>query len=153
MSRTGQKFSCDQLKERVNPNIENKVVLIAGTLNEWGEASARLLAKEGASILLGTGHPERIQALAGEILSAGGIALALETDVTDYRQVQALVDGTLRMYGRIDVLINIPGWISPPENSEPGGWNREKRYSRQFRRSSDVSPGSLTWRYRLTAFG
>src|SRR5687768_8435058 len=90
-------------------NIEGKVVVITGASSGMGEAAARHLAAQGATVVLGARRNGRLQALAGEITAAGGKALAMETDVTDRRQVQRLVDVAVETYGRIDVLINNAG--------------------------------------------
>jgi NADP-dependent 3-hydroxy acid dehydrogenase YdfG len=74
-----------------------------------GEATARELAKHGATVVLGARRLDRIQALADELNSQGGRALAVQTDVTDQAQVKALVDAAVQHYGRIDVLLNNAG--------------------------------------------
>ena len=90
-------------------NITGKNVVITGASSGLGEATARLLAQEGASVVLGARRLERLQALVDEITGKGGKALALQTDVTDATQVQALVDAAVKAYGRIDVIINNAG--------------------------------------------
>ena len=61
-------------------NIEGKVVVITGASSRLGEATARLLAGEGASVVLGARRVERIQALADELNGNGGKALAIQVD-------------------------------------------------------------------------
>ncbi|RYX86123.1 SDR family oxidoreductase [bacterium] len=90
-------------------NIEGKIVVITGASSGLGEATARLLADQGASVVLGARRADRIQALADEINSKGGKAFAVTTDVTDSAQVKALVDSAVEKYGRIDVIINNAG--------------------------------------------
>jgi NADP-dependent 3-hydroxy acid dehydrogenase YdfG len=90
-------------------NIEGKVVVITGASSGLGEAAARLLSAEGASVVLGARRVDRLQSLADELTSGGGKALAVTTDVTDYEQVKKLVDAAVRTYGRIDVMINNAG--------------------------------------------
>src|SRR5689334_10857193 len=92
-----------------NANIEGKVVVITGASSGLGEATARLLSAQGASVALGARRVDRIQALADELTRAGGKALAIATDVTDRDQVKALVDAAVQAYGRIDVMINNAG--------------------------------------------
>jgi NADP-dependent 3-hydroxy acid dehydrogenase YdfG len=90
-------------------NIEGKVIVITGASSGLGEASARLLSVQGATVVLGARRQDRIQALAGELTAKGGKALAVTTDVTRRDQVQKLVDAAVREYGRIDVMINNAG--------------------------------------------
>jgi NADP-dependent 3-hydroxy acid dehydrogenase YdfG len=98
--------------------IENKVVVITGASSGLGEAAARLLAKEGAKLVLGARRLDRLQALASE-LSLGKDAI-LQTDVTDVGQVRRLVDRGVKAHGRIDVIINNAGLMphSPLERGK-----------------------------------
>ena len=90
-------------------NIESKVIVITGASSGLGEAAARLLSAEGATVVLGARRVERIEALAGELKARGGQVLALPTDVTDPAQVRNLVDAAVQAFGRIDVIINNAG--------------------------------------------
>ncbi len=107
-------------------NISGKVVVITGASSGLGEATARRLANEGASVVLGARRADRIQALADEINTNGGKALAVVTDVTDPAQVQALVDAAVKTFGRVDVIINNAGLMphSPLERRKIEDWNR-----------------------------
>jgi NADP-dependent 3-hydroxy acid dehydrogenase YdfG len=93
----------------MNNNIEGKVIVITGASSGLGEAAARYLSKEGATVVLGARRVDRIQSLAEELSKQGGKALAIATDVTSYDQVKALVDAAVKKYGRIDVMINNAG--------------------------------------------
>jgi len=76
----------------MNNNIEGKVVVITGASSGLGEATARLLSAQGASVVLGVRRADRLQSLATELTGNGGKALAVTTDVTDCAQVKNLVD-------------------------------------------------------------
>jgi len=110
----------------MSENIEGKVVVITGASSGLGEATARLLATQGASVVLGARRVDRIQALADELSSNGSKALAMQTDVTDVDQVQQLVDAAVQTYGRIDVMINNAGLMpqSPLERRKIDDWNQ-----------------------------
>jgi NADP-dependent 3-hydroxy acid dehydrogenase YdfG len=110
----------------MSKNIEGKVVVITGASSGLGEATARLLSTEGATVVLGARRGERIHALAAELASAGGKALAIPTDVTDCEQVRNLVDRAVNVYGRVDVILNNAGIMphSPLERLKVGDWNR-----------------------------
>ncbi|MFZ1042307.1 MAG: SDR family oxidoreductase [Anaerolineales bacterium] len=109
----------------MNNNIQGKVVVITGASSGLGEATARLLSAEGASVVLGARRVNRIQSLADELNSNGGKALAVTTDVTHYDQVKRLVDAAVQAYGRIDVMINNAGLMpqSPLERLKIDEWN------------------------------
>ncbi|MBZ0295076.1 MAG: SDR family oxidoreductase [Anaerolineae bacterium] len=110
----------------MNNNIEGKVVVITGASSGLGAATARLLAAQGASVVLGARRADRLQSLADELNNSGGKALSLPTDVTDPDQVQRLVDKAVQTYGRIDVIINNAGLMphSPLERRKIDDWNR-----------------------------
>jgi NADP-dependent 3-hydroxy acid dehydrogenase YdfG len=90
-------------------NIESKVVVITGASSGLGEATARLLSAEGATVVLGARRQDRLKALAEVLTRAGGKALAVTTDVTNRAQVKRLVDAAVRTFGRVDVIINNAG--------------------------------------------
>jgi NADP-dependent 3-hydroxy acid dehydrogenase YdfG len=107
-------------------NIEGKVVVITGASSGLGEATARLLSSQGATVVLGARRFSRIQSLADELTGKGGRALALATDVTQCAQVKRLVDAGVQKYGRIDVMLNNAGLMphSPLERLKIEDWDR-----------------------------
>jgi NADP-dependent 3-hydroxy acid dehydrogenase YdfG len=102
------------------------VVVITGASSGNGEAAARLLSAEGASVILGARRADRIQSLAKDLTGRGGKALTVATDVTRYDQVKRLVDAAVQAYGRIDVMLNNAGLMphSPLERLKIDDWNR-----------------------------
>jgi NADP-dependent 3-hydroxy acid dehydrogenase YdfG len=108
--------------EIMSKNIEGKVVVITGASSGLGEAAARHLSVEGATVVPGARRVERIESLAGELTGGGGRALAVATDVMDCAQVKQLVDAAVETYGRIDVMINNAGLMpqSPLERLRAG---------------------------------
>lgn len=109
-----------------NDAIAGKVVVITGASSGLGEATARMLGKLGAAVVLGARRVERIQSIAADIVAGGGQALAVPTDVTDPAQVQALVDAAVQAFGRVDVLINNAGLMpqAPLERRTLTDWDR-----------------------------
>jgi NADP-dependent 3-hydroxy acid dehydrogenase YdfG len=77
-------------------NIDGKVVVIKGASSGLGEATARLLSAQGASVVLGARRVDRLQALADELTGSGGKAIAIATDVTHREQVKRLLDGAVQ---------------------------------------------------------
>ena len=110
----------------MSKNIEGKVVVITGASSGLGEATARLLSAQGASVVLGARRIDRIQALADELTGSGSKALAIPTDVTHSDEVKRLVDAAVQTFGRIDVMINNAGLMphSPLERLKIDDWNR-----------------------------
>jgi NADP-dependent 3-hydroxy acid dehydrogenase YdfG len=107
-------------------HIAGKVIVITGASSGLGEAAARHLATQGATVVLGARRADRIQSLADELSKAGGKALAVETDVARREQVQRLVDAGVETYGRIDVIVNNAGLmpLSPLERLKVDEWDR-----------------------------
>jgi NADP-dependent 3-hydroxy acid dehydrogenase YdfG len=110
----------------MSQNIEGKVVVITGASSGLGEAAARHLSAEGATVVLGARRVERIESLAAELTGRGGRALAMVTDVTSCPQVRRLVDAAVETYGRIDVMLNNAGLMpqSPLERLRIDEWDR-----------------------------
>ncbi|MDE2047574.1 MAG: SDR family oxidoreductase [Betaproteobacteria bacterium] len=110
----------------MSDNIQGKVVVITGASSGLGEAAARMLAAQGATVALGARRTERLDALVAQITAGGGKAMAQATDVTDRAQVQALVDAAVQRYGRIDVMVNNAGLMpnSLLERLKVDDWDR-----------------------------
>ncbi|AHG64124.1 SDR family oxidoreductase [Advenella mimigardefordensis] len=105
-------------------NIKDKVVIITGASSGLGEATARMLAKKGAKLMLAARRTDRLQALAKELELNESVIVP--TDVTDRKQVENLVAQTVKEYGRVDVLINNAGLMpsSMLENLHIDEWDR-----------------------------
>src|SRR4051812_31907639 len=93
----------------MNENIRGKIIVITGASSGLGEAAARRLSAEGATVVLGARRTERLASLSRELGTKDGKSLVVATDVTDRAQVQKLVDSAVETFGRIDVLINNAG--------------------------------------------
>ncbi len=90
-------------------NINGKIVLITGASSGIGEATARLLAARGATVVLGARRLERLETLVASITDTGGIAACRALDVTSREDTQAFVDFAEQRFGRVDVIINNAG--------------------------------------------
>lgn len=89
--------------------ITGKVVVITGASSGIGEATARELARRGATVVLGARRTERLEKLVAELRTAGRSASCLRTDVTKLDDVQRLVQHALTEHGRLDVFVNNAG--------------------------------------------
>jgi NADP-dependent 3-hydroxy acid dehydrogenase YdfG len=90
-------------------NVSGKVVAITGASSGIGEATARLLADEGAKVVLGARRTDRLQKLVAEIRAAGGTAEFRALDVTKRADVAGFVDFAKTSFGQLDVLVNNAG--------------------------------------------
>ena len=89
--------------------LHNKRALITGASGALGAAMARRLAQQGATLLLhANSRPEAVQALADEIVAAGGQARPVVFDVTDAAAAQAACD-TMLADGPVQIVVNNAG--------------------------------------------
>ncbi|GAA4335727.1 hypothetical protein GCM10023165_12370 [Variovorax defluvii] len=89
--------------------IQDKVVAITGASSGIGAATARLLARRGARVMLGARGIGRLDALAREITEAGGTAHYQALDVVRPASMQNFIDEAQAVFGRIDILIDNAG--------------------------------------------
>lgn len=94
---------------KIRPAIAGKVAIVTGASSGIGEVTALEFASAGAKVVLAARRIERLQKLAETIRAGGGIALPVQTDLTNIAQIRNLVQTTLAAFGRIDVLANIAG--------------------------------------------
>lgn len=84
--------------------LSGRAAIVTGAGSGIGRASAEILAREGAAVVVADRDPEKAFAARDAIVGRGGRAIPLETDVADDAQLDRLVDACLSAYGRIDVL-------------------------------------------------
>ncbi len=85
--------------------MKNKAVLITGGSRGIGAASARLLAAEGAKVMITARGEDALKTLCGEIRAAGGTAEYMVSDAADLSAPQRLADGTVSRFGRLDAVV------------------------------------------------
>jgi NADP-dependent 3-hydroxy acid dehydrogenase YdfG len=90
-------------------SLAGTVALVTGASSGIGEATALALSEEGAAVALVARRRDRLEALAQRIGTAGGRALVVEADVSDYVQAVRAVETTLAELGRLDTLVNNAG--------------------------------------------
>lgn len=90
-------------------SLTGTVALVTGASSGIGEATARVLAADGAKVALLARRAERLESLKWQIESASGAALAVAADVTDSRQVQQAVEACVAQWGRLDIVVNNAG--------------------------------------------
>ena len=89
--------------------LANKVALITGGGTGIGGATAKLMAKEGASVAVTGRRAEPLEAIVKSIEDLGGQALALPGDVTTAEDCQKAVDETIKRFGHLNILVNNAG--------------------------------------------
>ena len=83
-----------------------KVALVTGGSSGIGRATALAFAHEGASVVLASRGEERGAAVAAEIVARGAQAEFVRTDVSQSREIVALVERTISRFGRLDIAVN-----------------------------------------------
>ena len=92
--------------------LKEKVAIVTGGGVGIGRAYAHGLAKEGAKIIVADIQDNEAKKVADEINAAGGQARAVYVDVTSAEKTRAMAQEALKVYGRIDVLVNNAGLYS-----------------------------------------
>ncbi|MBX9252941.1 SDR family oxidoreductase [Desmonostoc muscorum CCALA 125] len=90
-------------------NVENKVIAITGASSGIGEATAKLLAQNGANVVLGARRTEKLEAIVKEIRDQGNSAEFKAVDVTDREDVKAFIHFAKEKFGRVDAIYNNAG--------------------------------------------
>lgn len=88
------------------PILEGRVAIITGASRGIGAATSRAFAAAGAAVALAARDEAALASLADQLLSAGGRAIAVPTDVADPASVERLVDRTVGAFGRLDLAFN-----------------------------------------------
>ncbi|MDR1266691.1 MAG: SDR family oxidoreductase [Propionibacteriaceae bacterium] len=91
------------------PQLQGQIAIVTGGNSGIGEATAKLLAREGATVVLCGRRAAENERVAAGIRAAGGKATAVQADVSTPESCRAVVDATVAAYGRIDALVNNAG--------------------------------------------
>ncbi len=89
--------------------FRDQCAIVTGASVGIGRSLARLLAGQGAKVVVAARRADRLQQLAEECRQLGGQAIAVPTDVADEAQCKALVEKTAEAFGGIDLLISNAG--------------------------------------------
>jgi NADP-dependent 3-hydroxy acid dehydrogenase YdfG len=106
--------------------LAGTVALVTGASSGIGQATARILAEQGAAVAIVARRGDRLEQLAAQIKEKGGRALVIQTDVTDQSQAKAAVEQTVTELGRLDILINNAGvmLLGPVVGAPVEEWER-----------------------------
>ncbi len=90
-------------------DYQDNVTIITGASSGIGEALAYELARRGAWLALSARRVDSLEVIAEKCRSLGGKAIAIQADVSEQAQCEALAQKTLEAYGKIDTLVNNAG--------------------------------------------
>ena len=95
--------------DRLAAAVRDQVVLVTGASYGIGEATARRLARAGATVLLVARTADQLEVVAGEIRASGGTAFVYPANLADPAAVEELARTVLAEHGRVDVLVSNAG--------------------------------------------
>jgi NADP-dependent 3-hydroxy acid dehydrogenase YdfG len=109
--------------------LRGTVALVTGASSGIGEATARSLALQGASVGLVARRRDRIESLARELESNGAAAFAVEADLTEPERARSAVAAVVERFGRLDTLVNNAGvmLLGPALGASLEEWERMVR--------------------------
>ena len=90
--------------------VQGKVAVVTGAAQGIGRGCAEMLAREGASVIIGDIQHDAGQAVAAAIREAGGEARFQHVDVVEEKQCEQLMETAVQAYGRLDIVVNNAGW-------------------------------------------
>lgn len=105
--------------------LEGKVAIVTGAGAGIGEATAILLAKEGAKVCCNS-RSESALKVVEKIERSGGDAFFCQGDVSVVEEARGIVDETVERYGKLDILFNNAGIVIPGrvDNTSPEDWDQ-----------------------------
>ena len=89
--------------------LKDKVAIIVGGAGGIGEMTSKLLAEEGARVMIADIDIEAAAVLADEINGSGGEADTFKVDMTRTEETEAMAAATIARFGKIDILVNLAG--------------------------------------------
>lgn len=107
--------------------VKGKVAVVTGSASGLGEAAAKILAKEGASVAVVDIDDKNGARVIDEIKKAGGEAAFWHMNVTNEKEVEQTMTAVFNKYGKINVLVNsagIPGYPKPTHETTEAEWDR-----------------------------
>src|SRR6201986_195767 len=127
-----------------NKTLAESVVLITGALTGIGRAAAIAFVKEGSKVVVSGRKEEAGQQLVKELEALGASATFIKADVSKEEEVEALIDGIVSRFGRLDIAVNNAG-----TEGKPGPILDQTRESYEATFNTNVLGTLLSMKYEL----
>lgn len=114
------------VNSKLSRRLAGRVAWVSGATSGIGEAAARLLASEGAKVVVVGRREPLARKIADEINRAGGEAVAMKADVSSEAAVKKSIQQTVAHFGELDILVNNAGIVDvkPLHNYTAAQWDR-----------------------------
>lgn len=107
-------------------SLEGKTAFVTGAASGIGQACARMLAAEGASVTIADLRGDRLETLRQELEAGGTKVHVITLDVTDEAADRAAIESAVSAFGQLDVLVNCAGMmlLAPVLEADTGEWTK-----------------------------
>jgi gluconate 5-dehydrogenase len=107
-------------------NIKGKVAIVTGASSGLGVTFSEALAEEGANLVLAARRIEKLTEVSHNLEELGIKAVPFQCDVTKQEEVQALIDASVKNFGRVDIIVNNAGVaaMGPSTEMPVEEWNK-----------------------------
>jgi NAD(P)-dependent dehydrogenase (short-subunit alcohol dehydrogenase family) len=120
------------------PELTNNVIIVTGAAQGIGECIARILATDGATLLLADLQEKKVANVAETIREGGARVKSVYVDIADPKLCEGMVTAALKEFGRVDALVNNAGIDAPPGMA----WEIDEAH---WRKLIDVDLGGAWW--------
>ncbi len=111
----------------MDKQLQDKVAIVTGSTSGIGQATAELFAKRGAKVVVVGRDQAKADTQAKKIIDEGGEAIGIQADVAKTADIEAMIDKTIKHFGKLDILMNNAGVMDknePVENVTEDEWQR-----------------------------
>lgn len=91
------------------PQLSGRIALVTGAGRGIGRAIAEALAAEGAHVIVSARSEDELHSVVQTVVESGGVATALQVDLSDREQTRQLLDRAVEVAGPVDILVNNAG--------------------------------------------
>jgi len=120
-------------------DLDGKIAFVSGASRGIGEAIAKLLAQQGAHVIVSSRKLEGCQHVADAIIAAGGKATAIACHIGEMEQISQVFAGIKEQFGRLDILVNNAAVATSAETAHPVAGVSYADWQRIWRRTLDVN--------------